>query len=112
MLMLAFLAIQSIDESSSDKGRSPAQIASHVSTILSVGSIILGLLLLQKYCHKQGGGRNKIAHMTYIFAFKVRQTPPSLPPPAIYGSNMTICGWLSNAMSAQYGCPKVPARLP
>ncbi len=49
---IAFLAIQSIDDSSSDKGRSPAQIASYVSTILSVGSIILGLLLLQKYRHK------------------------------------------------------------
>ncbi|PBL04205.1 hypothetical protein ARMGADRAFT_45799 [Armillaria gallica] len=49
---IAFLAIQSIDDSSSDKGRSPTQIASYVSTILSVGSIILGLLLLQKYRHK------------------------------------------------------------
>ncbi|KAK0476461.1 hypothetical protein IW261DRAFT_1421757 [Armillaria novae-zelandiae] len=49
---IAFLAIQSIDESSVDKGRSPAQIASYVSTILSVGSISLGLLLLQKYHHK------------------------------------------------------------
>lgn len=49
---VAFLAIQSIDESSIDKGRSPTQIASYVSTILSVGSIILGLLLLQKYRHK------------------------------------------------------------
>ncbi len=49
---IAFLAIQSIDESSSDKGRSPSQIASYVSTILSVGSICLGLLLLQKYRHK------------------------------------------------------------
>ncbi|PBL04203.1 hypothetical protein ARMGADRAFT_979631 [Armillaria gallica] len=49
---IAFLAIQSIDNSSSDKERSPAQIASYVSTILSVGSISLGLLLLQKYRHK------------------------------------------------------------
>ncbi|KAK0214022.1 hypothetical protein IW262DRAFT_1300797 [Armillaria fumosa] len=49
---IAFLAIQSIDQSSVDKGCSPAQIASYVSTILSVGSISLGLLLLQKYCHK------------------------------------------------------------
>ncbi len=49
---IAFLAIQSIDDSSVDKGRSPAQVASYVSTIMSVGSIILGLLLLQKYRHK------------------------------------------------------------
>ncbi len=27
----------------------------------------------------QGGGGNKIAHMTYIFAFKVRLNPPSPP---------------------------------
>ncbi|SJK99601.1 uncharacterized protein ARMOST_02909 [Armillaria ostoyae] len=49
---IAFLAIQSIDNSSVDKGRSPTQIASYVSTVLSVGSISLGLLLLQKYRHK------------------------------------------------------------
>ncbi len=49
---IAFLAIQSIDDSSVDKGRSPAQVASYASTIMSVGSIILGLLLLQKYRHK------------------------------------------------------------
>ncbi|KAK0434279.1 hypothetical protein EV421DRAFT_1992243 [Armillaria borealis] len=49
---IAFLAIQSIDESSSDKGHSPVQIASYVSTIVSIGSISLGLLLLQRYRHK------------------------------------------------------------
>ncbi len=46
---IAFLAIQSIDNFSVDKGRSPAQIASYISTIVSVS---LGLLLLQKYRHK------------------------------------------------------------
>ncbi|SJK99664.1 uncharacterized protein ARMOST_02972 [Armillaria ostoyae] len=55
---IAFLAIQSIDESSSDKGRSPAQIASYVSTVLSIGSIILGLLLLQKYRHHKSRAYN------------------------------------------------------
>ncbi|PBL04141.1 hypothetical protein ARMGADRAFT_1070616 [Armillaria gallica] len=49
---IAFLAIQSIDNFSVDKGRSPAQIASYISTIVSVGSISLGLLLLQRYRHK------------------------------------------------------------
>ncbi|KAK0432245.1 hypothetical protein EV421DRAFT_1849758 [Armillaria borealis] len=49
---IAFLAIQSIDDSSVDKGRSPAQIASYVSTVVSVGSISLGLLLLQKNRYK------------------------------------------------------------
>ncbi|KAK0470205.1 uncharacterized protein EV420DRAFT_1473286 [Desarmillaria tabescens] len=49
---IAFLAIQSIDESSDDKGRSPTQIASYVSTIISIGSVTMGLLLLQKNRHK------------------------------------------------------------
>ncbi len=62
---VAFLAIQSIDESSSDKGRSPAQIASYVSTILSVGSISLGLLLLQKYRHKNRD--YNISPVSYVF---------------------------------------------
>ncbi len=62
---IAFLAIQSIDESSVDKGRSPTQIASYVSTILSVGSVSLGLLLLQKYRHKNRD--YNILHVSYIF---------------------------------------------
>ncbi|KAK0470202.1 uncharacterized protein EV420DRAFT_95845 [Desarmillaria tabescens] len=49
---IAFLAIQSIDESSVNKGRSPAQIASYVSTIMSISSVTMGLLLLQKNRHK------------------------------------------------------------
>ncbi|KAK0432250.1 hypothetical protein EV421DRAFT_2024077 [Armillaria borealis] len=49
---IAFLGIQSIDDSSVDKGRSPAQIASYVSTVVSIGSISLGLLLLQKNRYK------------------------------------------------------------
>ncbi|KAK0192798.1 hypothetical protein F5146DRAFT_1041528 [Armillaria mellea] len=45
---VAFLAIQSVDESSDDPGRSPAQITSYISIIASIGSIILGLLLIRK----------------------------------------------------------------
>ncbi|KAK0449708.1 uncharacterized protein EV420DRAFT_760800 [Desarmillaria tabescens] len=45
---VAFLAIQSVDESSENAGRSPAQISSYVSIIASIGSIILGLLLIRK----------------------------------------------------------------
>ncbi len=39
---VAFLAIQSVDDASADGGRSSAQIASYVSMIASIGSIILG----------------------------------------------------------------------
>ncbi|KAK0237922.1 hypothetical protein EDD85DRAFT_832343 [Armillaria nabsnona] len=45
---VAFLAIQSVDESSDNPGRSPAQISSYISIIASIGSIILGLLLIRK----------------------------------------------------------------
>ncbi|KAK0241113.1 hypothetical protein EDD85DRAFT_389731 [Armillaria nabsnona] len=39
---VAFLAIQSVDDASADGGRSSAQIASYISMIASIGSIILG----------------------------------------------------------------------
>ncbi|KAK0237921.1 hypothetical protein EDD85DRAFT_1004952 [Armillaria nabsnona] len=45
---VAFLAIQSVDDSSVKGGHSPAQISSYVSIIASIGSIILGLLLIRK----------------------------------------------------------------
>ncbi len=45
---VAFLAIQSVDDSSAKEGRSPAQISSYISVIASIGSIILGLLLIRK----------------------------------------------------------------
>ncbi|KIK68525.1 hypothetical protein GYMLUDRAFT_35963 [Collybiopsis luxurians FD-317 M1] len=46
---VAFLAIQSIDNSSNKPGRSPAQIASFLSIIASFGSIIVGLVLTRKH---------------------------------------------------------------
>ncbi|SJK98588.1 uncharacterized protein ARMOST_01856 [Armillaria ostoyae] len=45
---VAFLAIQSVDDSSAKEGRSPAQISSYISVIASIGSIILGLLLIRQ----------------------------------------------------------------
>ncbi|KAK0452419.1 hypothetical protein EV421DRAFT_1768788 [Armillaria borealis] len=45
---VAFIAIQSVDDSSDHPGRSPAQISSYISIIASIGSIILGLLLIRK----------------------------------------------------------------
>ncbi|KAG7448691.1 uncharacterized protein BT62DRAFT_929785 [Guyanagaster necrorhizus] len=49
---VAFLAIQSVDDSSDNPGRSPAQLSSYLSTIASIGSIILGLLLIRKHRSK------------------------------------------------------------
>lgn len=46
---VAFLAIQSIDNASTNPGRSPAQIASFLSIVASFGSIILGLVLARKH---------------------------------------------------------------
>ncbi|KAJ3788474.1 hypothetical protein GGU10DRAFT_306920 [Lentinula aff. detonsa] len=46
---VAFLAIQSIDDSSDSPGRSPEQIASFLSIVASFGSIILGLVLARKH---------------------------------------------------------------
>ncbi|KAK0452421.1 hypothetical protein EV421DRAFT_1731069 [Armillaria borealis] len=45
---VAFLAIQSVDDSSAKDGRSLAQILSYISIIASIGSIILGLLMIRK----------------------------------------------------------------
>lgn len=45
---VAFLAIQSVDEEPKLPERSPAQLASYVSIFCSIGSIILGLLLIRQ----------------------------------------------------------------
>ncbi|KAF9019693.1 hypothetical protein BDZ89DRAFT_1072834 [Hymenopellis radicata] len=45
---VAFLAIQSVDETSDNPSRSAAQITSYLSVITSIGSIILGLLLVRQ----------------------------------------------------------------
>ncbi|KAF5371591.1 hypothetical protein D9758_003516 [Tetrapyrgos nigripes] len=46
---VAFLAIQSVDESTSLPQRSPAQIGSYLSVVATLGSIILGLFLARKH---------------------------------------------------------------
>ena len=51
---VAFLATQSIDDSVSPY-RSPTQVASYLSIIASIGSIILGLLLVQQNRSKEEG---------------------------------------------------------
>jgi hypothetical protein len=44
---VAFLSIQSVD--SGDRSRTPAQLASYLSTVASIGSIVIGLLLLRQH---------------------------------------------------------------
>ncbi|EDR08221.1 uncharacterized protein LACBIDRAFT_327273 [Laccaria bicolor S238N-H82] len=51
---VAFLAIQSIDDSAPPY-RSPTQVASYLSIIASIGSIILGLLLVRQNRSKEEG---------------------------------------------------------
>ncbi|KAK7026848.1 hypothetical protein VNI00_015390 [Paramarasmius palmivorus] len=45
---VAFLAIQSVDEDTPSPNKSPAQIASYLSVMASIGSIIIGLMLTRK----------------------------------------------------------------
>ncbi|THU94491.1 hypothetical protein K435DRAFT_966811 [Dendrothele bispora CBS 962.96] len=46
---VAFLAIQSVDESTALPGRSPAQISSYLSVVVTLGSIITSLFLTRKH---------------------------------------------------------------
>jgi len=47
---VAFLAIPSVDPG--DRDRSPAQLASYLSIVASVGSVVTGLLLLRHHMVK------------------------------------------------------------
>ena len=47
---VAFLAIQSVDEGG---GTAPDQISSYISAIMSVGSALLGLLLVRRRKHEK-----------------------------------------------------------
>ncbi|KAF9017860.1 hypothetical protein BDZ89DRAFT_1074496 [Hymenopellis radicata] len=49
---VAFLSIQSVDDASDSPSRSAAQITSYLSVITSVGSIIIGLLLVLQHRSK------------------------------------------------------------
>ncbi|KAL0956561.1 hypothetical protein HGRIS_002698 [Hohenbuehelia grisea] len=50
---VAFLAIQSVDNDKGDDHRSPAQIASYLSTVSSISSIVMGLLLMRQTRNKE-----------------------------------------------------------
>ncbi|TFK73482.1 hypothetical protein BDN72DRAFT_183056 [Pluteus cervinus] len=69
---VAFLAIQSVDTHTDPKFRSPAQIASYLSIIASIGCVILGLLLVAQ-CRMNGQEVVYDAH-----AFLVRKDDPFL----------------------------------
>lgn len=45
---VAVLAIQSVDDGGADGARTPVQISSYLSIAMSIGSIILGLLLVRQ----------------------------------------------------------------
>ncbi|KAK0226524.1 hypothetical protein IW262DRAFT_1457753 [Armillaria fumosa] len=57
---VAFLAIQSVDDASADGGRSSAQIASYISMIASIGSIILGTRMR---VHDSSGDSRRFLHL-------------------------------------------------
>ncbi|SJK98585.1 uncharacterized protein ARMOST_01853 [Armillaria ostoyae] len=69
---VAFLAIQSVDDSSDKEGRSPAQISSYISIIASIGSIILGLLLIRKNRSKESGATTEA--WTFLHSQKGKYT--------------------------------------
>ncbi|PBK80241.1 hypothetical protein ARMGADRAFT_1021025 [Armillaria gallica] len=62
---VAFLAIQSVDDSSAKDGRSLAQILSYISIITSIGSIILGLLMTRKNRWMASGGTTEALRFLY-----------------------------------------------
>ncbi|KAK0192797.1 hypothetical protein F5146DRAFT_1041518 [Armillaria mellea] len=69
---VAFLAIQSVDDSSDKAGRSSAQISSYISIIASIGSIILGLLLIRKNRSKESGATTEA--WTFLHSQKGKYT--------------------------------------
>ncbi|KAJ3829533.1 hypothetical protein F5880DRAFT_1521865 [Lentinula raphanica] len=88
---VAFLAIQSIDNSSNSPGRSPAQIASFLSTVASFGSIILGLLLANTHRAKAEDSAGSVAR---IFGSWGRSNRPGLATLAfLYGVPYALLLW-------------------
>ena len=60
---VAFLAIPSVDPGNDT--RTPAQLASYLSMITSVGSVVTGLLLLRQYRTKpQNAAQEVVSHLT------------------------------------------------
>ena len=63
---VAFLAIPSVD--SGDRSRSPGQLISYLSVITSIGSIVMGLLLLRHHRTKpQDAAEEVVSRFTRPF---------------------------------------------
>jgi hypothetical protein len=63
---VAFLAIPSVDPGANgntgNTDRTPSQIASYLSVIAAVGSIITGLLLIRQHRTKKDGAEDVVSH--------------------------------------------------
>jgi hypothetical protein len=67
---VAFLAIQSADNSSNASRRSPALIASYLSLVTTAGAVVLGLLLTRHHRAKYDLTSRAVGDYVYI-SFRV-----------------------------------------
>jgi len=67
---VAFLAIQSVDNDSNDPHRLAAQICSYLSVVASVGSILLGLLLVREFKAKDREAVSEIVGSLFDSCFR------------------------------------------
>ncbi|KAJ7892760.1 hypothetical protein B0H14DRAFT_956776 [Mycena olivaceomarginata] len=80
---VAFLAIQSVDNSGSTVYRSPQQISSYLSMLTSIGSIFVGLLLVKHY-----RDRDRFSALGgYIF---IRKGLPGDPAPEVLSTHKSL----------------------
>ncbi|KAL0061145.1 hypothetical protein AAF712_012065 [Marasmius tenuissimus] len=68
---VAFLAIQSVDEGTNSRNRSPAQVLTFLSVVSSVGSVLIGLTLIRKQKMRQREGAMKAA--IFLNAFEAER---------------------------------------
>jgi hypothetical protein len=63
---VAFLAIQSVDNNGAiSSTRSPTQISSYLSMLTSIGSIIIGLLLVKHHRNRDRASAADAAHFIF-----------------------------------------------
>ena len=58
---VAFLAIPSVDPG--DHTRTPAQLASYISIVTSIGSVVIGLLLLRQHRTKPQDAADEVVSL-------------------------------------------------
>ncbi|KAK1225364.1 hypothetical protein PQX77_011697 [Marasmius sp. AFHP31] len=68
---VAFLAIQSVDEGTNSPNRSPAQVLTFLSVVSSIGSVLIGLMLIRKQKMRQREGAMKAA--IFLNAYKAER---------------------------------------